>query len=61
VFRSEFPLPGGGTAKLRNSTKLVAPGKIESDEFSTTPGAPEELLVHVEATKRWAKILASQF
>lgn len=52
VFRSEFPLPGGGTVKLRNSTKLVAPGKIESDEFSAMKDGPEKLLVHVEATKR---------
>jgi hypothetical protein len=51
VFRSEFPIPGG-MVKLRNSTKLVAPGKIESDEFSAMPGAAEKLLVHVEATKR---------
>jgi hypothetical protein len=52
VFRSEFSLPGGGTVKLRNSTKLVAPRKIETDEFSVMPDAPEKLLVHVEATKR---------
>jgi hypothetical protein len=52
VFRSEFSLPGGGTVKLRNSTKLVAPGTIESDEFSAMKDAPEKLLVHVEATKR---------
>ena len=51
VFRSEFPVEGGAL-KLRNSTRLVAPGKIESDEFAAMKDAPEKLLVHVEAKKR---------
>jgi len=51
VYRSEFPIEGA-TLKLRNSTRLVAPGKIESDEFSAMKDAPETLLVHVEAKKR---------
>jgi hypothetical protein len=44
VFRSEF-LMEGAALKLRNSTRLVAPGKIESDEFVAMPDAPEKLLV----------------
>ena len=51
VYRSEFPVEGA-TLKLRNSTRLVAPGKIESDEFSAMKDGPETLLVHVEAKKR---------
>ena len=51
VFRSEFPVEGA-TIKLRNSTKLAAPGKIESDEFFTMKDGSETLLVHVEAKKR---------
>jgi len=51
VYRSEFPIEGA-TLKLRNSTRLVAPGKIESDEFFAMKDAPETLLVHVEAKKR---------
>jgi hypothetical protein len=38
--------------KLRNTTRVLAPGKIESDEYSAMAGAPETLLVHVEAKKR---------
>jgi hypothetical protein len=51
VFRSEFPIEGA-TIKLRNSAKLTAPGKIESDEYSAMKDGPEMLLVHVEAKKR---------
>jgi hypothetical protein len=51
VFRSEFPIEGA-TLKLRNTTRLVAPEKIESDEYSATTDTPETLLVHVEAKKR---------
>ena len=51
VYRYEFEAPGA-TFKLRNTTRLVAPGKIESDEYSAVKDAPETLLVHVEAKKR---------
>jgi hypothetical protein len=50
VYRSEFPMEGA--TQLRNSTRVVAPGRIESDEYSGLKDAPEELLVHVEAKKR---------
>jgi hypothetical protein len=51
VFRYEFPAEGA-TVKLRNVTRLVAPGKIESEEYSTVKDAPETLLVHVDSQKR---------
>ena len=51
VFRSEFPVEGA-TIMLRNSTKLTASGKIESDEYSSMKDGPETLLVHVVATRR---------
>lgn len=37
---------------LRNATKLTAPGKIVSEQFSGANGSPEALLVRVEAIKR---------
>ena len=51
VFRSEFPVEGA-KLKLRNVTRLTAPGKIESEEYMAMKDAPESLLVHVEAKKR---------
>jgi hypothetical protein len=51
VFRSEFPMEGS-TLKLRNVTRLTAPGKIESEEYMAMKDAPESLLVRVEAKKR---------
>jgi hypothetical protein len=51
VYRSEFPMEGA-TLKLRNVTRIVAPGKMESDEYSAMKDAPETLLVHVQAKKR---------
>jgi hypothetical protein len=51
VFRSELAA-GGATFKLRNVTRVVAPGKLTSDEYMAKGDAPESLLVHVEATKR---------
>ena len=51
VYRAEFPTSGVNLA-LRNVTKLVAPGKIVSEQFSRVNDAPETLLVRVEATKR---------
>jgi hypothetical protein len=51
VYRGEFSADGMKFA-LRNATKLTAPGKISSEEFSSTNGAPETLLVNIAATKR---------
>jgi hypothetical protein len=51
VYRSEFSMEGA-TVKLRNLTKVVAPGKLESEQYMAVKDAPEELLVHVEAKKR---------
>jgi len=51
VYRSEFPVEGA-LLKLRNSTRLVAPGKIESEEYFAMKDGPETLLVRVEAKKR---------
>ena len=51
VFRSEFSA-GGVTMKLRNVTRLVSPGKMESEEYVATKDAADKLLVHVEAKKR---------
>ena len=51
VFRSEFPVEGA-KLKLRNVTRLTAPGKIESEEYMAMKDAPESLLVRVEAKKR---------
>jgi hypothetical protein len=51
VFRSEFPAEGA-TLKIRNVSRLAAPGKIESEEYIAMKDAPESLLVRVEAKKR---------
>jgi len=51
VFRSEFAAEGM-KLKLRNVTRPVGGGKIISDEYVTPEGAPEALMVHVEAKKR---------
>jgi len=42
----------GAKLKLRNVTRLTAPGKIESEEYMAMKDAPESLLVRVEAKKR---------
>lgn len=51
VFRYEFSANGVKFA-LRNATKFLEGGKLTSDEFSSTNGKPESLLVHVEAVKK---------
>jgi Zn-dependent M28 family amino/carboxypeptidase len=51
VYRSEFSVEGA-TLKLRNVTRFVPPGKIESEEYFAMKDAPETLLVRVEAKKR---------
>jgi len=51
VYRFEFSA-GPTKFALRNATKFLEGGKLTSDEFSSANGAPEALLVHVEATKK---------
>jgi hypothetical protein len=51
VFRGEFSM-GATKVALRNSTRLVAPGKIVSEDFTSANGAPEKLFLRLEATKR---------
>jgi hypothetical protein len=51
VFRTELSA-GGTTLKLRNVTRLVSPGNLISEEYFAKKGAPESLLVTVEAKKR---------
>ena len=50
VFRSEFAA-GGMKLKLRNVTQLSAAGKILSEQYVTAEGAPEKLMVRVEAKR----------
>ena len=51
VYTTELSM-GPKKFKLRNTTRLTAPEKLVSEEFSSAEGAPENLLVHVEAVKR---------
>jgi hypothetical protein len=51
VYRGEFAA-GAMKMALRNATRLTAPGKIVSEEFSSANGAAEALMVRVEASKR---------
>jgi hypothetical protein len=51
VYRFEFPAEGAAI-KLRNVTRVTAPGTLVSEEYMTMPGAPEALFVRVEAKKR---------
>jgi hypothetical protein len=51
VYRMELTL-GGRKIALRNTTKFLDGGKLESEQYSSSNGAPEKLLVHVEAVKR---------
>lgn len=51
VLRSEFTAEGM-KLRLRNVTRLAAPGKIVSEEYLTKEGSPEILMVRVEAKKR---------
>lgn len=51
VFRFEMSM-GPTKIALRNSTKFLPDGKLTSDEFSSVNGAPETLLVHVEAVRK---------
>lgn len=51
VYRYEFDA-GGTKYALRNTTKFLGGGKLVSEEFSSTNGGPEALLVHVEAVRK---------
>jgi len=51
VFRGEFSMSATKVA-IRNSTRLVGPGKLISEEFISANGAPEKLFLRIDATKR---------
>jgi hypothetical protein len=51
VFRGEFSM-GATKIALRNSTRLIAPGKIVSEDFTSANGAPEKLFLRLDANKR---------
>jgi hypothetical protein len=51
VYRTEFSV-GATKYALRNTAKFPSVGKLTSEEFSSTGGGPEKLLVHVEAVKK---------
>jgi hypothetical protein len=51
VFRGEFGGPGM-KVQLRNVTWMESPGKLISEQYLSSNGAPEKLLVRVEATKQ---------
>ena len=51
VYRGEFSM-GEMKFALRNTARMAASGKMVAEEYSSTNGAAEALLVTVEATKR---------
>jgi hypothetical protein len=51
VYRFELSM-GPTKIALRNVTKFLPDGKLASDEFTSVNGAPESLLVHIEALKK---------
>ena len=51
VYHGEFSI-GATKIAVRNVTKFSGDGKITSEEYSSTNGAPEALLVRVEAVKK---------
>jgi hypothetical protein len=51
VFRGEFSM-GATKMAMRNTTKLAAPNKIVSAEYISLNGAPESLMMTVDATKK---------
>jgi hypothetical protein len=51
VFRSDFAAQGV-KMQLRNVTRVSAAGKIVSEEYITTEGSPEVLMMRVDAKKR---------
>jgi hypothetical protein len=50
VFHGEVGA-GAGRVQMRNVTWMAAPGKLMSEAYMSAAGAPETLLVRVEATK----------
>jgi hypothetical protein len=50
VFRGEFP--GRASIKLRNTTWPESPSKLISEQYVSSNGGPETLLVKVEANKQ---------
>src|SRR5260370_8754831 len=52
VYRSEFPVEGA-MLKLRNVTRLSAPGKIEREEYMAMRDSPQTCLVRAEPTKKY--------
>lgn len=51
VFRSELSA-GGATVKMRNVTRLVGPGRLVSEQYSSVKDGAEKLFVSVDAKKR---------
>ena len=51
VYRSELTA-GGTSMKLRNVTRVTAPGQLVSEEYLAKKDGPETLLVRVDAKKR---------
>jgi hypothetical protein len=51
VFRGEISA-GGKKLQIRNATWLTASGQLVSEEYMSSGGSPEKLLVRVEATKQ---------
>jgi len=51
VYRFELNM-GPTKIGLRNVTKFLPDGKLTSEEFTSVNGAPESLLVHVDAAKK---------
>lgn len=51
VYRSELTA-GGTSMKLRNVTRVTAPGQLVSEEYVAKKDGPETLFVRVDAKKR---------
>jgi hypothetical protein len=51
VFRREIPA-GGAKLQIRNVTWLEPSGKLISEQYMSRNGAPEKLLVRVEASRQ---------
>jgi hypothetical protein len=51
TFRSELTM-GNTKIAFRNTTQVVSPGKLATEQLYSAGGAPEVSMVRVEATKR---------
>jgi hypothetical protein len=51
VFHGELGA-GGAKIQVRNVTWMASPGKLISEQYMSRAGAPEKLLVRVEASKQ---------